>query len=549
VCIEKAIGLDEAGAGPVFVSARVASASGALRGARAHTLAARRHVAQTTLGDALHPKSASTANEPSPSSHEIIFSCLRDLRCLAREEDVLLVECFLGDDTSSPRAVQSSRHKCLARGVVSLKLVTTRSSTLVPVHQTLLRNSGAPAFVSVRRFDPSAANDAASVSVASPRASAPSVDALTVPCLDLDIAGVPPGLAAFQPRVSTSASGAAPVWPKRTKRIFFLRHGESRWNEARREMRLSEFAKFDHPLNDVGVRQACAVGIERSSWCRAAATKTKTNTETAWRVSFGEATRVFASPLTRAVQTAALLLYPHEEDLGMGRRFSSGGSVRHRKPFALLKSLREVKGTMGSFDTVGAARGDAILKRAAEKLREARGGGDGPGATPPGDANRPGEVDARHVDLAMRAFSRNVDLNDAFGQWWTSRDDVDSACEIEQRLDDAAETLRLDESDVCVLVGHSLWFQHFMRRLLRRSETCEESRRFATENKAWCETMTQKKIPNCAVVGFDVRFDETTGVPRVTDAAPSFLFGSGRREDIPSPESVVSSSARAREML
>ena len=44
--------------------------------------------------------------------------------------------------------------------------------------------------------------------------------------------------------------------PRRSKRIFFVRHGESAWNEAQREMQLAKMIRFDHPLNARGVQQA-----------------------------------------------------------------------------------------------------------------------------------------------------------------------------------------------------------------------------------------------------------------------------------------------------
>jgi hypothetical protein len=53
-----------------------------------------------------------------------------------------------------------------------------------------------------------------------------------------------------------SLAAADAAVPRRHKRIFFVRHGESAWNEAQREYQLSKLIKFDHPLNAQGVQQA-----------------------------------------------------------------------------------------------------------------------------------------------------------------------------------------------------------------------------------------------------------------------------------------------------
>ena len=38
--------------------------------------------------------------------------------------------------------------------------------------------------------------------------------------------------------------------------LFLIRHGESRWNKAQRDLALHKMADFDHPLNATGVKQA-----------------------------------------------------------------------------------------------------------------------------------------------------------------------------------------------------------------------------------------------------------------------------------------------------
>ena len=47
---------------------------------------------------------------------------------------------------------------------------------------------------------------------------------------------------------------------RRTKRVFFVRHGESKWNEAQRDINIASMMRFDHPLTLAGVQQAQALG-------------------------------------------------------------------------------------------------------------------------------------------------------------------------------------------------------------------------------------------------------------------------------------------------
>ena len=52
-----------------------------------------------------------------------------------------------------------------------------------------------------------------------------------------------------------AAGQVAPAAPN--KRVFFVRHGESRWNEAQRKKDVLEMVSHvDHPLNQTGYMQA-----------------------------------------------------------------------------------------------------------------------------------------------------------------------------------------------------------------------------------------------------------------------------------------------------
>ena len=210
VRVLSARGLD---AHPAFVSLRVASALGEVRGARARTLAAR----------------------PAPGVRAHVWRTARDLRCEPREGDVLLAEVTSGSpDAVDRHAIESG---VVARACVALAaLPPDVASVRVPLH----RNLRAITDVS-----------------AEPGGGPPAT---------LTLARVPrerlsPGLDLF------AAAAAGPsVLPRRRKRIFFVRHGESAWNEATREYKLSKMIRFDHPLNAEGAAQARRLGRAARSW-------------------------------------------------------------------------------------------------------------------------------------------------------------------------------------------------------------------------------------------------------------------------------------------
>ena len=88
---------------------------------------------------------------------------------------------------------------------------------------------------------------------------------------------------------------------------------------------------------------------------------------------------------------------------------------------------------MGSMDCVGISSGTAIVERCAQKLKELV------GSIPYGVA-----------DVVMESIERRMDHNDAVGQWWTGREDIDSKEEVDERMTDFFDAMRFDPSDVCV---------------------------------------------------------------------------------------------------
>ena len=203
-----------------------------------------------------------------------------------------------------------------------------------------------------------------------------------------------------------------------------------------------------------------------------------------WIASYARCKKCFVSPLTRAVQTAAFVVQQ------LPTRDFAGTT--------LLRSCREVKGTMGSMDCVGISSGTAIVERCARKLKELVG-------------SIPGGV----ADVVMASIERRMDHNDAVGQWWTGREDIDSKEEIDERMTDFFDSMRFDPSDVCVVVTHSLFIREMLGRFV--------SPAFEAAAPVLARRMREHKLENCGCLGIDVVFDDA-GTPAVVDA--KLMFGS-----------------------
>ena len=180
----------------------------------------------------------------------------------------------------------------------------------------------------------------------------------------------------------------------------------------------------------------------------------------------------------------------------------------------LLKALREVKSTHGSLDTIGIEKGHDILRRAFEKTRESlvtkghtnpNQSHTNPNTPNPALTINPnlGQINPQHADQCIDSFAKKVNVNDAFGAWWTGKDSVDSVSEIDERVDDVLETIRLSSDPCAIIVGHSLWFQHAVKRLLKR----QGSEGYVHSNQELAARLQNSKIDNCAVVGIDLVFD------------------------------------------
>lgn len=381
------------------------------RGTTRGTTANRVFVAMRVIGGdgACRGRRAQTMSR-STRTRAPVWNTTRDLRCEARFGDALCVDLYAGDGA---RGVE--RATLIARGQVSV--------------QHALANEGAE--VAVPMYDKLE------------RATSPATVHVALRTRDL---------------AETRAS----------KRIFYVRHGESKWNEAQRDINIANMMRFDHPLTLFGVQQAQALGGRAAVACSQAqagvlvhANVTSTSPPTMSPPSspsspksrspslmvaenegselcesYGRCTTCYVSPLTRAVQTACFMLQSHP--------LTAQGVMRQ----VCLQSIREIKG-VGGLDTVGIEQGDGVLDRAKKKLAEIV-----------------NDQAASRLGAGM-AF----DPNDAIGQWWTSETDSDNAQDVEARIYDFLETMRLhDADDAVIVVGHSLFLQQLVAKIIPKAD-------------------------------------------------------------------------------
>ena len=338
------------------------------------------------------------------------------------------------------------------------------------------------------------------------------------------------------------------------KTLFFVRHGQSRWNDAQKSRRIDAMMAFDHPLTRAGADQALALrerwraaqqqqltqpprplhhtqaqaqmqmqqaGVSNgfaledafAEFCSATpspaagqqtappaqnvpVTGSDADDDSQWVAQFLEATFFASSPLTRALQTALLALHGHP---GLEVSDTGAGGCR----LSLLRCMREIKG-VGSLDSVGKCIGGPdMLARCDKMLRE---------ELPPGLCD----------DLFTKCCATPVDYNDTAGaEWWTPADDLDTDADVTLRLADALACLQFAPGHSAVLVGHSLLFRDLVRRL-----TLTSSRAFAGVSPAaasLCAQMCDAKLSNAGCCALRLAWDRN-GQARIIDAR--LMFGS-----------------------
>lgn len=235
------------------------------------------------------------------------------------------------------------------------------------------------------------------------------------------------------------------------KEIFLIRHGESKWNISQSQKNLKGMvAQYDHELTQVGLEQAASFNRK---W-KEAETSTNEEEREDFHV-FSSAEAIFASPLTRATQTALLTCENHRV------------LQQSDKGLVLLSELREVK-NFGSFDTVGRFSGEEIKANVQQMITRDLG-----------------------EERSLQILSPRIDSNDAQEQWWTALETRETKNDVVLRMDDVWRYLKYaTDSNVIVLVGHSHYFRNMLQEYL--------SPEYRANEPEWTTSLDKKKLDNGA---------------------------------------------------
>ena len=265
------------------------------------------------------------------------------------------------------------------------------------------------------------------------------------------------------------------------KTLFLIRHGESKWNAAKRHHNVYKLMKEnDHPLNEAGYRQAC---ILQKALRAALAAPPAEGAPLSAAQQMANAGAFWASPLTRALQTALVGLLP---------------ILEHGKTLELRANAREKKNFAG-MDCIGLATGAKCFARALAELKGLDQSDGGPGRA---------ELDA---------LSRlSVDPGEVEEEWWTKGADAESDSSAEMRLDELLHQAEHCAADKIVMVGHSHFYREFFRRYLHPT--------YWHTDPLYSKLLQTKSIPNCSVVCCDVDFSFR---PYVIQHVTEVTFGGG----------------------
>ena len=256
------------------------------------------------------------------------------------------------------------------------------------------------------------------------------------------------------------------------KEIFIIRHGESKWNQAQSGKDVGGLLKqFDHELTSLGVKQA---SLFNEKWKKDQATAKNSSKDMDKNKvedvnTFLSATKIFSSPLTRAIETALVTCEGHP--------------ALKKHGLKLLRHLREKK-NIGSFDTVGQFSGDKIAPHVSKCLRE-----DGK------------DMDAEKINKVTKV---QIDPNDAKDEWWTRLEVAEKPADIKSRWEYLFNYLRYATPDdkVIVLVGHS----HFFRAL------CQEyiSKEYRAKDPEWTNMVSKGKLDNASCLRCTLKWKKVT---------------------------------------
>jgi len=194
--------------------------------------------------------------------------------------------------------------------------------------------------------------------------------------------------------------------------------------------------------------------------------------------SFLQADVVYCSPLTRALQTALVLLEGHPA-------LELGG-------LTLASSIREVK-ALGGMDSVGVEVGLGIWERLHEQLSA--------------------RVGPEHCDELMAPLSHGgFHIGDCDSQWWSPAASFEGNAEVDERVMDFLSLVRYCPHHTPIFVGHSLFFKALC--------STRVSRMLDKNRPLLAERLGSQRLANATVLALTVVFtDDATGGGSVSAGA------------------------------
>jgi broad specificity phosphatase PhoE len=345
------------------------------------------------------------------------------------------------------------------------------------------------------------------------------------------------------------------VVPAMKKRIYLFRHGESAWNEAQRNVNVRNMMAYDHPLTEAGVAQCVRTAVLAKKPPTPTISSSASSGNDDWEEVYANTYHVIVSPLTRAVQTAMILLAKHPATMKRnadvqkrnaavkmasslkssfatatthsdlpplidieGMNISGSPSVKTQSrrereeedaqmwpkvDFRFSRACREIK-SVGGLDSVGIeCGGTRIFKRASEKLNL---------------------LNLAETQTIVDIFSErkcaeyfDVDSRDVRDKWWTAGDESDTSSSlVNERTKEFWEELKNSSHSSVSVVSHS----DFIRKLLRQTTDDACNTRSAKET---LKKVREHKICNAGCIGLDVMFNPRTGNIEVLEC--ELLFG------------------------
>lgn len=253
----------------------------------------------------------------------------------------------------------------------------------------------------------------------------------------------------------------APSGIGQRKKVFFIRHGESKWNAAKRGHNVYKMVReHDHPLNEQGYCQALSL----QQAIRSALGGSETSNGPSSLQQMAQAGALWASPLTRAMQTAIVALEPILT--------STGGVLE------LKLNVREKK-NFGGLDSIGRVCGNECYTRALAELRSL-------------DASEGGPSEA---DMS-RVSDLRVDPVEVMEEWWS--EGAEDSKSLGERMHELIYQLEHASADVIIVVGHSHYFRALFSRFLHPA--------FFARDPGLAKTLQTKSVPNCTVLDCDIDF-------------------------------------------